>query len=114
MSFRTHLSVAGFGLAGIYAAVGLVELVAVGDERAALVFAASAAVTALLIAVLLPLLAPRGDDPGDDDEGGGPGGGDDRPPTPPWWPDFEREFWSYVDRPRGNRSPSRPRQRTPV
>lgn len=114
MSFRTHLSVAGFGLASIYAVVGLVELLAVGDARAALVFGVSAAVTALLIAVLLPILAPRGGDSGDDDEGGGPGGGGDGPHTPPWWPDFERDFWSYVDRPSRPPAGSRPRHRTPA
>ncbi len=114
MSFRTHLSVAGFGLAGIYALVGLVELLVVGDARAALVFGVSAAVTGLLIAILLPLLTPRRDDPGDDDEGGDPGGGGDRPPMPPWWPDFEREFWSYVDRPARPSRGSRRREHTPA
>lgn len=113
MSFRTHLSLAGFGLAGVYAAVAIVELLAVGDDRAALVFGASAVVTGLLVAVLLPLLAPRGGD-SDDDEGGGPGGGGGGPPTPPWWPDFERQFWSYVDRPSGGRQGGRPRERTPA
>jgi hypothetical protein len=73
----------------------------------------SATVTALLVAVLLPILAPRGDD-SDDDDGGGPGGGGDGPPTPPWWPDFEKEFWSYVDRPRGDPPGPRPRERTPA
>lgn len=110
VSFRTHLTVAGFGLAAIYAAVSLVELLAVGDGHAALVFGASAAVTALLVAVLLPLIAPRRGDSGDDDEGGGPGGGGDGPPPPPWWPEFEREFWSHVNGGRG----SRPRRRTPA
>lgn len=114
MSLRTHLSVAGFGLAGVYALVGVVELLAVGDPRAALVFGVSAAVTGLLVAVLLPILAPRRDDSDDDDEGGGPGGGGDGRPTPPWWPDFEREFWSYVDRPGPRPSGSRPRERTPA
>jgi hypothetical protein len=102
VSFRTHLSIAGFGLAGVYAAVGLVELLVVGDSRGALNFALAAAVTGGLVAALLPLLAPRGDsgpdDGGSGPGGGGPGGGGDRPP-PPWWPDFEREFWTYVEDP---------------
>lgn len=106
MSLRTHLSVAGFGLAGLYAAVGLVVLLFVGDWRAALTFAASAGVTAGLVALLLPLLAPRdGGDPGPGD-GGGPGGGGPGgdPPSPPWWPEFERDFWSHVgDAPAGDR-----------
>ena len=110
VSFRTHLSLAGFGLAGAYATVGLVELVLIGDARAALVFGASAAVTGALIAVLLRLLAPRRDDSDDDDSGGGPGGGDKGPPPPPWWPQFEREFWSHVDRPRRSGRPN-PRER---
>jgi hypothetical protein len=114
VSFRTHLSVAGFGLAGIYAVVGLVELLAVGDAQAALVFGASAAVTGLLVALVIPILAPRGDDSGEDDDGGGPGGGGDGPSTPPWWPDFEREFWSYVDRPSRGPAGRRPRERTPA
>ena len=117
VSFRTHLSCAGFGLAGVYAVVALYELLAARDLDTALVFGISAAVTAALIAVLLPLLAPRGDgDEGPDDGGGGGGGPDgpeDGPPSPPWWPDFEREFWSHVDR-----GPSRgrlgPRERTPA
>ena len=99
MSFRTHLSVAGFGLAGVYAAVGLVELLFVGDWRAALTFAAGAAVTAGLVTLLLPLLAPRDGGDAEPGDGGGPGGGGpgDGPPSPPWWPDFERQFWSHVD-----------------
>ncbi len=110
VSFRTHLSLAGFGLAGVYATVGLVELVLLGDARAALVFGASAAVTGALIAVLLPLLAPRRGDSDDDDDGGGPGGGGKGPPPPPWWPEFEREFWSHVDGPkRSDRSGPRER-----
>jgi hypothetical protein len=112
VSFRTHLSIAGYGLAGVYAAVGLVELLAVGDAHGAVVFGITAAVTGVLVAVLLPLLAPRGDSD-DDDEDGGSGGGGDGPPPPPWWPEFEREFWSHVasrDRP-GSRPP---RQRTPA
>lgn len=112
MEFRTHLSIAGFGLAGIYAVAGLVELVVVGDARGALTFAVSAAVTAGLIALLLPLLAPRRGDSGDDDEGGGPGGGGDGPPPPPWWPEFEREFWSHVERPGGQPKRSSPREPT--
>lgn len=99
MSFRTHLSAAGFGLAGVYAAVGLFELFVVGDAAAALNFGVAAAVTAGLVAALLPLLAPRGGGPEPDDGGDGPsggGGGGDRPP-PPWWPSFERDFWSYVE-----------------
>ena len=116
MSFRTHLSVAGFGLAGVYAAVGLVVLLFVGDARAALTFAASAAVTAGWVALLLPLLAPRdGGEPGPGD-GGGPGGGgpDGGPPSPPWWPEFEHEFWSHVDGRRGGRDRRRPADRLPV
>jgi hypothetical protein len=98
VSFRTHLSAAGFGLAGVYAVVGFVELL-LGDTRGALTFAIGAAVTGGLVAVLLPLLAPRGPGPDDEDDGpGGGGGGGDRP-TPPWWPGFERDFWSYVDDP---------------
>ena len=108
VSFRTHLSLAGFGLAGVYATVGLVELVLVGDARAALVFGASAIVTGALIAVLLPLLAPRRGDSDDDDDGGGPGGDGKGPQPPPWWPEFERQFWSHVDRPK-RRSGSRER-----
>jgi hypothetical protein len=116
VSFRTHLALAGFGLAGVYAAVGLVELIAVGDESSALVFAISAGVTAGLVAILLPLLAPRGGgDPGSDDDDGGPGGGGDGPPPPPWWPEFEREFWSHVDRsPARRRERPAPRERTPT
>lgn len=112
MAFRTHLLVAGYGLAGIYAVVALVELVVVGDAHGALVFGASAAVTGGLIAILLPLLAPRDGGSDDDDDGGGPGGGDDGPPSPPWWPEFEREFWSHVDRPARTRG--RPRTRAPA
>jgi hypothetical protein len=102
VSFRAHLSIAGFGLAGVYAAVGLVELLALGDWRAAVNFALAAAVTGGLVAALLPLLAPRGGrGPGPEDGRDGPGrggsgGGGDGPP-PPWWPDFEREFWSYLE-----------------
>lgn len=107
VSFRTHLSLAGFGLAGVYAVVALVEAALVGDLRAALVFGVSAAVTAVLIAVLLPLLAPRRGDADDDDDDDGPGGGGDGPSPPPWWPDFEREFWSHVrgTGPAGRRGP---------
>ena len=109
VSFRTHLSIAGFGLAAVYAVLALIELVAVGDSRTALFFGISAVVTAALIAVLLPLLAPRGGD-SDDDDGGGRGGGGDRPQPPPWWPEFEREFWSHVDLlPGGGRSDRRER-----
>lgn len=110
MSFRTHLSLAGFGLAGVYAVVALVEFALVGDARAALVFGASAAVTGVLIAVLLPLLAPRRGDSDDEDDDDGFGGGGNDPSPPPWWPEFEREFWSHV---RGGHRPSRlgPRER---
>lgn len=112
VAFRTHLSIAGFGLAGICAVAGLVELVVVGDASGALTFGISAAVTGGLVAVLLPLLAPRRGDSEDDDEGGGPGGGGGGPPPPPWWPEFEREFWSHVNRPDRERRP--PRQPTPA
>jgi hypothetical protein len=115
VSFRTHLSCAGFGLAGVYAVVALYELVGERDADTALVFGISAAVTAALIAVLLPLLAPRGggDDGSDEGGGGGGPGPEDGPPSPPWWPDFEREFWRHVDR---RRRPGRlrPRERTPA
>lgn len=113
MSFRTHLSVAGFGLAAVYAVLGLVQLVVAGDGRTALVFWVSALVTAALIAVLLPLLAPRRGDSDDDDDGGSGGGGDE-PTPPPWWPQFEREFWSHVNR-RGDGPRRRgPRERAPL
>ena len=110
VSFRAHLSLAGFGLSGVYAVLAL-ALLAMGQSRTALVFAASAAVTGALIAIILPLLAPRGGD-SDDDEDGGSGGGGDGPPPPPWWPEFEREFWSHVRaRPeRGGRGPRRERE----
>jgi hypothetical protein len=110
VSFRTHLSLAGFGLAGVYAVVALVEFALVGDSRAGLVFGASAAVTGGLIAVLLPLLAPRRGDSDDDDDDGGFGGGGDGPSPPPWWPEFEREFWSHVQR-TGRRGRTGPRER---
>lgn len=114
VAFRTLLSIAGFGLAGIYAAAGLIELVVIGDAGTALTFGVSAAVTAGLIAILLPLLAPRDGGSDDDDDGGGPGGGDGGPPPPPWWPEFEREFWSHVDRPRGRPDRRSPREPTPA
>jgi hypothetical protein len=116
VSFRTHLSFAGFGLAAVYAAVGVFELAFVHDAETALVFGISAAVTAGLVAVLLPLLAPRGggeDGPDDGGGGGGPGGPDDGPPVPPWWPEFEREFWRHVDRGPARRGLG-PRERTPA
>lgn len=112
VSFRAHLSYAGFGLAGIYAALGVFELVAGGDPSSALVFWISAAVTAALIALLLPLLAPRDGGDSDEEDGGGGSGGGGGPPQPPWWPDFEREFWSHVDRPASGGRP--PRERTPA
>lgn len=114
MSFRAHLSMAGFGLALLYAIIGVVALIGTGDGRTALVFAISAVVTAALVAILLPLIAPRGGGDSDDDEGGGPGGGGgDGPPPPPWWPQFEREFWSHVNRePPSEPSGERERQRS--
>lgn len=119
MSFRTHLSAAGYGLAGLYAALGLLELILGGDGRSALSFLVGAAVTAAIVTVLLPLLAPRGGDDDDDDDGHGGGGDGDGPPPPPWWPDFEREFWGHVgDRDggpgTGGSSGGDPRERTPA
>lgn len=119
VSFRTHLSAAGYGLAGLYAALGLLELILGGAARSALSFLVGAAVTAGIVTVLLPLLAPRGGDDDDDDDGHGGGGDGDGPPPPPWWPDFEREFWGHVgDRDggpgTGGSSGGDPRERTPA
>ncbi|HEV2074813.1 MAG TPA: hypothetical protein VGR10_01080 [Thermoleophilaceae bacterium] len=114
MSFRTQLSCAGFGLAGVYAALGAFELVTGGESRNVLVFGIGALITAGLVAVLLPLLAPRGGGDSDEDGGGGGPGGSGGPPPPPWWPEFEREFWSHVEGPREGRGGPRPRDHTPA
>lgn len=114
MTFRTHLSVAGFGLAAVYAVMALLALIVGGDPRGALMFLAGAAVTAGMVALLLPLLAPHRGDSGEDDVDGGSGGSGGDPPPPPWWPDFEREFWGHVDGGDRGRSGDDGRDRLPA
>ena len=89
---------AGFAVAAVEAALGLVAL---STGLASYLFACAAATVALSVAARRLLDRPR-DDPGDDPDGGSPHDPDD-PPPPPWWPDFEARFREYArdrDRPR--------------
>jgi hypothetical protein len=90
---------AGFAVAAVEAALGLVAL----STELALYFFACAAATAAFGVVARRLLDRPREDPGDDG-GGGPPRDPDDPPPPPWWPDFEAGFRAYV------RERERPRQ----
>ena len=92
---------AGFAVAVGYAIVALVEALASADAAVALPFAYTAvSIAGPLGAVAWLLREPRGrgDEPGDErpEPPGPPDPGGD--PPPPWWPEFERQFWSHVER----------------
>jgi len=57
-------------------------------------FFGGCAVLTLAVTLLAAPLLRR--PPGDDGRGGGE---DDDDPDPPWWPDFERDFRAYTERP---------------
>lgn len=107
MPLSKRLSLAGFGLAAVHGGLAVVGLAVLGGGRLALFFGLCAAVTAALTIVARPLLEPPagGDGGGGVDAGAGVDGplgpGPRRDPdagTPFWWRDFERDFWSHVER----------------
>ncbi len=107
--------VAGWALlAGTYLLLGLVGVVRGEGLQSAVVHLVTATVTFGFAAAVLPVVVPRGRDHDDDDWRDDPGRGD---PPPPWWPEFERQFWGYVQRPIKGQGKTRElssRERTPT
>jgi|Tabmets5t2r1_1033131.scaffolds.fasta_scaffold41617_2 hypothetical protein len=95
MSAPQRMRAWGAGVAGGYAALGLIGGVALHIPGAELLFGLCAILTLILALVVAPLLKPRRHD--DDDGGVSPPPPPDDPP-PPWWPEFERQFRDYAER----------------
>ena len=83
----------GGAVASGHVALGLAGWIALGVPPW---FFGGCALLTLGVALLAaPLMRPRDDGPGDDDGGLGAGPED---PEPPWWPAFECELRSYMER----------------
>lgn len=103
MPLHARLPLAGYTLAGAHTAAAAFSIAVLESVELSLFFGLCAGLTAVLTLVARPLLEPP-ESGGPEQDGGGPG-----PSPPPWWPEFERDFWSHVDR---ERSSGRPSERT--
>lgn len=120
MPLAKRILLAGLGLATVHGVLAVLGLVVLGGGRLALFFGLCAVLTTALTIIARPLLEPPVGGDGGAGVEGGPGGdgprgpGPDRDPdagVPPWWPDFERDFWSHVERAPGDGAPA---DRTPA